>query len=642
MSPAEMLHRILNQARLTLERFIGTCLTPRPRFRDASAPTLKLESEAWDRDYVLEKADRLCRGRFDIFAFKNVRINDRIDYHTDYRSLRSAPRRRFGPSIDYRDRGKIGDVKYIWELNRHLFMFTLARAYALTRKKKYLERFSLYLAAWLDQNPFPRGVNWASALEVSIRLLNWSLSWILLDKAVESSLRKRWLDAIFLHCYFISHHFSAYSSANNHLVGEAAGLFLASIVFPQFGQALRWRNKAFLILEREARRQIAADGVNREQAVGYAQFVLEFLFLAYAVSFQDRQRFSRVFEKRLENSCLFLAALRDGGGHVPAVGDGDDGQVMDTGQSGKGGCDSILGVAAAFFRDRGFPAFPPDDKTRILRDLRGAFPTRSVCQRPAAQAVPTFFPEGGYVILGKDFGERTEQKLVFDSGPLGFLSLAAHGHADALAFTFSFRGCPLFIDPGTLTYFGPAVWRAYFRGTAAHNTLRLDGRDQAEQRGRFMWGKKPRVKLLAHTPLLSVRAVHDGYVRPGERVLHEREVRFDPAAGMWQIIDRLLARTTHFIELFFHLAPGCRVNHQGRRVEISFPGGRCALLLPESMTVSLHHGEESPPRGWYAPAMDVRLPITTVRASKKHTGNCLLVTAFSVRGQTRRGRTTRS
>ena len=81
--------------------------------------------------------------------------------------------------------------------------------------------------------------------------------------------------------------------------------------------------------------------------------------------------------------------------------------------------------------------------------------------------------------------------------PLGYLSIAAHGHADALSFTLSVGGNEILIDPGTFAYHTQKRWREYFRGTSAHNTLRVDGADQSVPGGNFLWTQHSQTRVLS-------------------------------------------------------------------------------------------------------------------------------------------------
>ena len=109
-----------------------------------------------------------------------------------------------------------------------------------------------------------------------------------------------------------------------------------------------------------------------------------------------------------------------------------------------------------------------------------------------------------------------------------YLSIAAHGHADALAFTLSLGGEEFLIDPGTYAYHTQKLWRDYFRGTYAHNTVRVDEVDQSEIGGNFMWMRKARATLLRHEAQGSQQswaASHDGYRRLPDPVTHTARAR---------------------------------------------------------------------------------------------------------------------
>src|ERR1700754_4950041 len=70
-----------------------------------------------------------------------------------------------------------------------------------------------------------------------------------------------------------------------------------------------------------------------------------------------------------------------------------------------------------------------------------------------------YAPNGGLVVLRKG-----SKRTTMDVGPLGYLSIAAHGHADALAVTLATDGHDLIVDPGTASYYGTSRWRDAHRG----------------------------------------------------------------------------------------------------------------------------------------------------------------------------------
>ena len=166
----------------------------------------------------------------------------------------------FGQFIDFRHIGKGIDIKFLWEVNRHLWWVPLAQHYALTGDVRGLDRLGQLLASWLDACPYARGANWSSPVEHGIRLINWSLVWHLIggcDSPLFAGkdgrhLRERWLQSIYQHMRFASDNYSRYSSADNHLIGEAAGVYVASHTWDRWSQGRQMRREAKAILEREA------------------------------------------------------------------------------------------------------------------------------------------------------------------------------------------------------------------------------------------------------------------------------------------------------------------------------------------------------------------------------------------------------
>ncbi|TIQ17227.1 heparinase II/III-family protein, partial [Mesorhizobium sp.] len=84
--------------------------------------------------------------------------------------------------------------------------------------------------------------------------------------------------------------------------------------------------------------------------------------------------------------------------------------------------------------------------------------------------------------------------------PLGYLSIAAHGHADALSLTLCVDGEPVLVDPGTWLYGSGGVWRDWFRSTPAHNTLNIEGKSQSIIAGTFNWSHKAVAALVESEP----------------------------------------------------------------------------------------------------------------------------------------------
>ncbi|RYZ80180.1 MAG: alginate lyase family protein, partial [Proteobacteria bacterium] len=406
----------------------------------------------------------------------------------------------FGKAIDYRDSKIVGDIKYLWEPGRHLELVTLALAYRITGQRQYASGALELLQSWFKQCPYPKGVHWISSLELGIRLVNWAFTWHLLGGANSplfatdegKSFLDVWLTSIYQHCHFINGHFSRYSSANNHLFGEYMGLFVASITWPCWPESEKWSKIAFDGLEEEAVRQNTIDGVNKEQAIYYQHEVMDMMLISHIVGATSSRRFSANFYNRFESLANFIASIMDSSGNVPMIGDADDALMVRLSYSPRSSpYRSLLGACAVLFDRSDFKKHAGlfDEKNRLLFGEPGIVKWDALSNVGPSTPQMTF-PEGGYFILGSRFGHEDEVKAVFDCGPLGYLSIAAHGHADALALTLSVAGEQMLIDPGTFAYHTEKVWRDYFRGTSAHNTIRVDQLNQSQIGGNFMWLSK--------------------------------------------------------------------------------------------------------------------------------------------------------
>ena len=208
-----------------------------------------------------------------------------------------------------------------------------------------------------------------------------------------------------------------------------------------------------------------------------------------------------------------------------------------------------------------------------------------------------------------------------DSGPLGFLSIAAHGHADALSVEVRHGGVEILADPGTYCYHGDEPWRRYFKATRSHNTLEVDGIDQADFGGPFLWLTHPEAVLEdfgAPGPdgVLLWQARHHGYCRLPDAVTHHRCVQLDPTERALEIEDWIEALQPHRVLLAFHLGPQVKATIEGAFARLSWRGTfqtRQALMtLPPALAWDCCRGQTSPPLGWYSRGFGHREPSTAL------------------------------
>jgi len=644
MSRREIGYRLKQRVRAGLEQYgLRRARTPPPRHCATGRAWVEPLPLEFDTDKYARAADEILAGRFRVFALRPAPLGFPPVWNRDPKTGVHAPQR-FGKSLDYRDEALVGDIKYLWEPSRHFELVTLAQAWHLTREPRYAQGCRTLLESWLDQCPWPLGPHWTSSLEHAIRLLNWSFAWHLLgaDRSIVfhdadgKRFRERWLGSIYRHCDFIASHYSRYSSANNHLLGELTGLFVAAVTWPMWPRSRRWREGARKELEQEALRQNFDDGVNKEQANWYHQEVADMLLLAGLVARANGCDFGASYWRLVRSMLDYVASIMDVGGHVPNFGDADDAVIarLDPAEDFDP-YRSLLGVGAALF---GSPelkhkAGACGDKARWLTGDAAA----AACARlPAAAGrlpIERAYPQGGYYILGDRFETPAEVRIVADAGRLGYLSIAAHGHADALSFVLSAGGRELLVDPGTFAYHTQKRWRDYFRGTAAHNTIRVDRQDQSVSGGNFLWRTHAQTRVIEFCdgPIQRLIAEHDGYTRLQDPVRHRRELRFEPATSRLTVIDDVVCRGAHEVELFWHFAEQCTVEHDGCTVRASSGPVRLTLILPAIAEPELHCGREDPPLGWVSRRYDERVAAPSVRARCTIRGDTRLVTTIDLR-----------
>src|SRR5258708_1744612 len=257
MTPAEIGHRIVRVLAMLAERagLIGSNSIPPPDLASALRRWVHATAKV-DAALSLAAADRIAAGKVDVFALKGVDLGSPLRWNRDPKTGVEAPLV-FGKLIDYRNPQLVGDIKYLWEVNRHLHLVTLAQAYALSGNVGYFNVIRQHLESWFTACPYRMGPNWSSALEAAIRLINWSVTWQLLVGARSTLFRhtmgarfwQRWLESIYQHGEFVRGYFSLHSSANNHLIGEAAGLFIAALTWPHSLRTRGWLLTATAILQ---------------------------------------------------------------------------------------------------------------------------------------------------------------------------------------------------------------------------------------------------------------------------------------------------------------------------------------------------------------------------------------------------------
>ncbi|KAB1989137.1 heparinase II/III family protein [Streptomyces triticiradicis] len=582
---------------------------------------------------LVAEADRLMDGHAEFFG---VERHDMAapDWSFDPKTWRRAPLV-YAFDVPYRDEEAVGDIKQIWEPSRHQYLTVLAAAYAVTGDERYAERVATHLRSWWAVNTPLRGVQWTSGIELGIRLLSWVWIRRLLDgwpgaaALFEDNPEAR--EQIWHHQRWLAAFPSRGSSANNHVIAEAAGQLAASCAFGWFPSSARWRTDALRSLERNLRANTFGSGLNRELATEYHGLVLELGLAALAEADAAGVRVPATVRLVLLRMTDALAAVVDNRLRPPRQGDADDGHGLVVDGAGTDRWGSLLATGEAVFGRLGWwpEVTGTDVRTSLLAALVRPYAKDGTVTRPAAR--PAHFADAGMTIL------RGPEEIWArcDGGPHGFLSIAAHAHADALSVEVRHDGVDVLADPGTYCYHGQPEWRRYFRSTLGHNTLELDGTDQSGSGGPFLWTRHARSRVLvADTSGEAVArwcAEHDGY----EHSVHRRRVELTAASRELKVVDEVRGpRRT--VRLAFHLGPAVTADLVGNRARLTWTRDgedRSAVLdLPGELDWRAHRGESEPPLGWYSAGFGRKEPATTLVGTGFAEGTREFTTVLGFRG----------
>jgi Heparinase II/III-like protein/Heparinase II/III N-terminus len=573
------------------------------------------------------------------FNYENIQP---ADWHRDIFSGKSFPLS-FAKKINIRKDPELS-AKCVWEINRMQFLMQVAIKYQQTKDAAVLNQFISINKSWNESNPYLTGVNWYSNIEVNLRLINWFLCWEVLNadelikenNGFKSFVSGVWLPMIHQHCVYSHKNPSKFSSANNHLISEYAGLFIASVKW-SFKESPQWISYSQKGLEAEIIKQHSVKGVNKEEAAEYIQFITDFFLVAYVAGENSNHPFSKQYKNQLHQILNYICSFLDSKGNFPKYGDEDDGKcfIVDFNESFNN-FKSLLTSGAIILKDPVLKAKSNgfDSKNQLLFGEAGKKIFDAVADNSIEEGSQFYKEEGHFICRKKE--DNHEVYFHFDAAPLGFLSIAAHGHADALSFLLHVDGQPVFTDPGTYTYHTAPEWRNYFVSTLAHNTIRVNKTNQANFAGSTLWLNHYKCTVLnaAKSDVTDViKASHNGYEQYG--ITHTREIIFDKKLLQFIINDTVEAKgkESFFIEMPFHLHPAIQVKTVNENTfELINKNGRNVQLQTDAqLKTSVICGQMEPEiAGWYSKSFLDKEPANTIIGSLQVKGHIQLQTIISI------------
>ena len=449
---------------------------------------------------------------FDNYIYDDVKNNWSYGFNTE----NNWPNI-FSYDIDYKQNDEIGDARTNWELNRHFQFTILAKNYFITKDLEYYDELKVLFYDWNRKNKFLIGISWTSVMEIAIRAYSWIVTLSFLIAAniedsddIISDLKSGIINMI----DYCNKHHSRYSSANNHLIIEMFSIGVAGVMF----ENREWYEKAIDILNKELFIQNYKDGVNKEHALHYQSFVMEAVLLLMLIFKRNNITYPSEWDKLMYNMSSFIKDNMDSRYQVSHLGDDDNGKILDLSGEYYNHFKYVLELATLILKEQFV------DLKQISENISWLFKDEEIKEKLNIydNSKSKCYEIGGYTIMRNKPEYKNEVIIVIDHAELGFGSIAAHGHADALSFTMTVNGNKLFIDPGTYIYHIDLNSRNYFRQTKNHNTVCINDKDQSQMLGAFLWGNKANSKLIDYKindEEEVLLASHDGY----KPIQHERK-----------------------------------------------------------------------------------------------------------------------
>jgi hypothetical protein len=500
------------------------------------------------------------------------------------------------------------DAKVTWELNRCQHLVILARAYRLTGNEPYAQEFVRQVESWIRSNPYERGINWRSVLDVGFRVLSWAYAADLCQGAtaltndfISQLSRSLWQHGEHLEMYLERH-----PQPDTHLLCEALALSVLGIGFWNTRRGEHWRIIGIEVFSKGLEVQFTQEGLYYERNLQYHAYALEFYLQMTALVRHYHLDLPARWDQCLTRMLETTAALADKDGQLPQIGDDDGGRpsALDNRINGRD-VRPLFALGAALYCRPDLEILSKGycEEAFWLLGKEGVKHYPKVPDiMPSEKSV--FLPDSGYSVQRS--GDRS---LWMRCGSLGMGKYAGHGHADLLHLVVQTeQGCSL-IDSGTFTYNGDEKWREYFRSTRAHNTIVVDSHSQSFSDQSFAWEHVPKcTNLIWHSdPVLDW--VSASYVLPSG-ISHKRGVLFIKPF-CWLIFDELTGTGTHTADLWYHFSQCLGEQAFTQKGCVQLPD-MLIYFLQTPNSIRHVYGLSDPIQGWISPGYGLRKPASAV------------------------------
>jgi hypothetical protein len=487
---------------------------------------------------VLAEAEQILAGNLTFFGQLSVSCEFPPQWFQNYFTGQSVSPQQPWTQMRFASPA-YGDLKFILEPSRFLFVYPLARAYAVSGDERFPLAFWTAVEDWARQSPPMAGPLWICGQECSLRILAWSFALRAFIHSPSTTTERVALlvSMIAAHAWRTAQTLGyARSQRSNHLISEAVGLWTTGTLYPELREAQVWQNLGAHLLREAVLDQVTPQGVSQQHSFNYQRMILHLLLWTLRLAEIQGAPLDDEIRARTEAAFDFIRPWVDAtSGLAPSYGSDDGSLILPLSPGSYRDFRPLLQLGAAVLNRPALKSGPWDEAALWL----GANPA-AVEKTDPIPSLPSV--ETGYFRLGDKSSWAMIRAGRYTRRPF---------QADQLHVDLWWKGINLARDAGTYLYNGPPPWNNGFAGTAVHNTVTVDQRDQMRRAGRFLWVDWAQAsgRLYSshkHADIDCFEGEHDGYRKLG--ITHRRAVQWLPAIG-WVIVDDMLGAGEHDVRL---------------------------------------------------------------------------------------------
>jgi hypothetical protein len=508
------------------------------------------------------EADEITEGYISLLGSGKT-LSRPVNWHIDFKTGYEWPKGKFFRDYDQEAIGINCDVKVPRELSRSHHLLKLGIAYYITRDERYSKCCINNIENWINDNPLMFSINWGCTMDVAIRAVNWiwTLRLMIDSMLLTNEFLKKVLISLYEHGWYIYRNPEKEPFNNhNHYLGDLSGQIILGELFKDMKESQKWLHKGKKELFREIRIQILPSGMSYERSTFYNRLVLELILIPVLILAKNYHEIPSDIWYRLEKMFEFIMYSLKPDGTSPIIGDQDNGRLLPLGVESMNNFRYLLSLGGLLF-DRADFKYNGEGLNIycLLLGGEGTIDRWNKIPDFSSDLESKAFSDSGLYIM-----RRGKNYLLFNATGKGMypeLGSGTHTHSDLFSFELFTHNKSFLTDPGSYVYTSDADQRMLFRSTKMHNTLTIDGESQNNICREVLWDFSrdaiPEVlKWETNNNLDIITAVHNGYTRLPEPVMHERTIIFDKINEKWVIKDTITGEGQHTFAWFFHFDAG--------------------------------------------------------------------------------------